>query len=923
MVICLIRSCDITNRVVCAFLASILFWNPLVSYAVDPAVKADISSVEALYDSKLKELYAPVTINSNNTITQDGVTVDLGSLFGGANGATYGTDELRSAYGNDAEIIGVGTKMQNQLDTGGSRTPQGEAYSILKGSKTSPPPNLANDPILTSARSILADPTLLDGFAGCTSVDTIVPSTNTVKTQDIRTCERVMKTTENGNIVHDYYRDPPKISYNCKLHSTFGTKSGSFYHYDRVHARVSCNPFLPSNRVAIEVRGSDWERGIHCTGWEGAVLPTNLTTEKVVATIRWAVYRSSKKCQTVTVTAKGSCKNGKCNYRIGYYIVMGQTDYTLPRTDDEEPGKSVFGCRWPFVSTPELIPVLGAECVSTNAIGAVNLSFTQPKEIKTLGKVHETYTNTLTTDLNNLLDMCSLKSTCTDMPSVSRGCTGSGDYKICKGDLQNPPFSWVNKLCKNTGVSVSCDPAQTGTMDCFIDVHGVEQCPAVEFNKISTCQSLEDDPNCAYIDTKCVDGSYAEDGTTCLVEEDLYDCGYSVDISDGSIEREWSCAGAPINCMGDCIEGSGTKSTSFAEAYAYTQTMSMMGLDTDCSSGTCIIFDGADSLGCKKVVAGLQDCCDQPSSGFGVVDYIQLMYGVGKMDGFIQDLGTGSTIAGAWNTVRDPIVNTGKDTWESISKLWTSESNSTTAATVAGDAVETTIVDEFKHAAMEYSYEFMASNFSESAASMIIEKSGSGASATFAFNPVLQSVIGVVVWIYTFVAIVQLVVQMLWPCEDDEFELGAKRETKSCHYVGSHCIQNSLFGCIVKEQVFCCYQSPLARIVMEQVRNQGYEDWGSAKGPNCGGIAIKDIDSIDWSAVDLSEWMAYLHLAGQYPTIENLNLENLTGNGSAMDFGEDSVDRPNVVERTEARMDGLDYTTITNDAEDGVRSTLP
>jgi hypothetical protein len=52
-------------------------------------------------------------------------------------------------------------------------------------------------------------------------------------------------------------------------------------------------------------------------------------------------------------------------------------------------------------------------------------------------------------------------------------------------------------------------------------------------------------------------------------------------------------------------------------------------------------------------------------------------------------------------------------------------------------------------------------------------------------------------------------------CEEDEFELGVKRELKSCHYVGSYCKSKVLTACIERRKAYCCFNSPLARILDE------------------------------------------------------------------------------------------------------------
>jgi conjugal transfer mating pair stabilization protein TraN len=44
-----------------------------------------------------------------------------------------------------------------------------------------------------------------------------------------------------------------------------------------------------------------------------------------------------------------------------------------------------------------------------------------------------------------------------------------------------------------------------------------------------------------------------------------------------------------------------------------------------------------------------------------------------------------------------------------------------------------------------------------------------------------------------------ILIQLIWTCEE-EFELGAKRELRSCHDVGSYCKSKILTACIERRK---------------------------------------------------------------------------------------------------------------------------
>ncbi|MDV5555431.1 conjugal transfer protein TraN [Enterobacter hormaechei] len=43
--------------------------------------------------------------------------------------------------------------------------------------------------------------------------------------------------------------------------------------------------------------------------------------------------------------------------------------------------------------------------------------------------------------------------------------------------------------------------------------------------------------------------------------------------------------------------------------------------------------------------------------------------------------------------------------------------------------------------------------------------------------------------------------------------MNAKRALKNCTYVGSYCKSKVLGACIEKEKAYCCFNSPLSRII--------------------------------------------------------------------------------------------------------------
>ena len=180
-----------------------------------------------------------------------------------------------------------------------------------------------------------------------------------------------------------------------------------------------------------------------------------------------------------------------------------------------------------------------------------------------------------------------------------------------------------------------------------------------------------------------------------------------------------------------------------------------------------------------------------------------------------------------------------------------------------------------------------------------------------------SSVMAVVGYIYMAYVIANMIVQIAFKCTEDEYALTAQRDQKQCHYIGSYCNTKVLGACIEKREVYCCFKSPLARILNEQIRLQGdilgveYDGFGSPKNPKCTGVPLDKIDRIDWSRIDLSEWIALLKITGNLPTDETVNLESLTGKGSKLDT---DGTRLNTLDRVMERLEGSEIDATRSEA---------
>jgi len=97
-------------------------------------------------------------------------------------------------------------------------------------------------------------------------------------------------------------------------------------------------------------------------------------------------------------------------------------------------------------------------------------------------------------------------------------------------------------------------------------------------------------------------------------------------------------------------------------------------------------------------------------------------------------------------------------------------------------------------------------------------------------------------------------------CPQEAKTLHESKVNKLAVYVGTYCSGSDPFPCLEHSQVFCVFNSKLAKIIQEQGRSGQLQiDFGSAKSPNCKGITPDQLKSIDLSKIDFQDFYADIH----------------------------------------------------------------
>ncbi len=505
--------------------------------------------------------------------------------------------------------------------------------------------------------------------------------------------------------------------------------------------------------------------------------------------------------------------------------------------------------------------------------------------------------------------------TCVEAPEDSAGCVVVDGAKICASWLEPSPLPGVPRLCRKARVKTDYS-FYKGRMDCFRDPAGERHCPYNPGGRLDSCTTFEKDPRCGFIASTCVEGARDKDGS-CYVQEDTYDCGDDVAIATLKKESRYRCAG-PIRCMGDdCIDPRTSQSTDFARAAALLHAAEFATRDMACSGrrGTakpsgdedvvCAAFAG-EAGECKIAVGGVQDCCEKPA-GVSLTDYLEMIMLTPKLDAAVMALEKGTAVRSAYQLLRDPLL----EGWTKLTRPFTAYIENISGAVdtlPSAGKLGAGLVDRLKAKAKDLLVDIMSSSgggMTEAAAEATASQMVEGAATA----------LGAAMTAYAAYQVATVMVKMAWKCEKKEFEINAKRALKSCSHVGSYCRSRALGACVEKREVYCCFNSPLSRIVQEQVRSQLGMDFGDAKHPHCEGIPFTELKKVDWNAVDLDEWLGILQSGGRLPDPGAIDMESLTGSGSVFDT---DGTRGNARERTVQRLRGIDVDARRREAAGGI-----
>lgn len=340
-----------------------------------------------------------------------------------------------------------------------------------------------------------------------------------------------------------------------------------------------------------------------------------------------------------------------------------------------------------------------------------------------------------------------------------------------------------------------------------------------------TCQPLIDE-GCYFDRTECID-------EYCNERLYTYKCGGTGEVT--AYEKSFVCAGE-MRCMGtECKEVIRLESSSFGDAATASEILNNMRVDTAGGGLGNGVFPGQ--------VYSCQDspinCCDGNVPGISVADYVSAaksLYTVGEaaVTTFAPEFASSMTYA-----------------LGSLTSGWLGATACTIDLTAsAGSAmVPATFTTLLTNATVTFVAEGVAA-LTGAAVEGIIPIVG-------AIIGAICTVLYVLIVLYAIYCILSFLWKYMFQCDEEDMETSQKLTLRVCHLVGV--ISEKVLGMPLKDRnVYCCFNSMLARLIQEQGRLQLGLGWGTGDLPDCRGFSMGEISEMDFTKMDLSEYMKYV-----------------------------------------------------------------
>lgn len=471
------------------------------------------------------------------------------------------------------------------------------------------------------------------------------------------------------------------------------------------------------------------------------------------------------------------------------------------------------------------------------------------------------------------------------------------------------------------------------------------------------CSAYKSDESCKLKNRVCQ--IYSPFNNECLRYEAEYTCEETESKLVSPSEVKQVCE-AQIPCLAgedEFCTYTDESSSSFEEAAINMSISTMARGDQDCfgeTADSCQIFRG-EQKECRSSIlySSSNSCCKDPGT-VSTMDYVHALYAAYKIkyvETTVDSLANTYVINPVNDWVVDPIKQGAQQLWGSFKDMIISPENAdkivgdnlvsatgtfarqqgTDIAAAANVKTEGwSFFAEASQAAMKWGNENLGSLgewmfdsvLTDPVSGQVVGTTTSGAinvggveyaskeayeeatgnvlSETFSASQGLQSLFGSIMLAYQIYSIAKLVYEVLTACNSGEIETASDLAVGNCTFMKKECTNETWFGCEEETNYYCCFKSPLARIVHEQsiktnqhpfVSREEHYDFGL-----CRGFWFSELQQVDFNAegFSLDEWVSLLVESDKIPDENELdeffNEEHLTKSVARAYDNEDEVE---------------------------------
>lgn len=425
-----------------------------------------------------------------------------------------------------------------------------------------------------------------------------------------------------------------------------------------------------------------------------------------------------------------------------------------------------------------------------------------------------------------------------------------------------------------------------------------------------TCGPYKTNPQCGIIGTTCAQ----TDPTTgaCLANNNTYQC----QTGGGVSSTQTDCSGQNYCSGGVCYTKKDQPNNALPKVITAMEVARQAGFYFDPS--TLTIFKG-DSAWCTENSLGLANCCKPDTRGMGstnaiIVDQLilhgwnawvkkdvgsnysfdalydqatgyvdQAINGMKEVLGIKESAGYVAPVTGTTSTTSNSVPAANQPTGAGVGGMIGGTIGTTVGSSLVanngGNTIWTGIGGAAGYAAGTAAGSYVGAYAYGYGAAVYANGVGAIGSGTAAAGGTANTV-GAICTPCIVAMVIVMVIMALLACDIPEIKTQMKLGAKLCHEVGVYCSASDGLGqCLTVRHEHCCFNSKLARIVNEQGRPQIGKAWGTAQTPDCTGYTSAQLQSLDFSKMDLSEFFADVQAQANIDATKISNdIQNRIGN---------------------------------------------